>query len=86
MLRFISQFFNSGIDMTVEKEAVQLEQGGDGVKDVVNESPDDNTKIMENYDGTKGENVMSSNLTKRQEMVVKSKIEREKIDEMRRLR
>ena len=72
--------------MTVEKEAVQLEQGGDGVKDVVNESPDDNTKIMENYDGTKGENVMSSNLTKRQEMVVKSKIEREKIDEMRRLR
>ena len=72
--------------MTVEKEAVQLEQGGDGVKDVVNESPDDNTKIMENYDGTKGENVMSSNLTKRQEMLVKSKIEREKIDEMRRLR
>ena len=72
--------------MTVEKEAVQLEQGGDGVKDVVNKTPDDNTKIMENYDGTKGENVMSSNLTKRQEMVVKSKIEREKIDEMRRLR
>ena len=71
--------------MTFEKGATgDCGQGSSGLEDIANKAPKDNPERTEN--GVKDGNASSSNLTKRQEMAEKSKMEKEKLDEMRRLR
>ena len=82
---FNSEFFCSRVEMKLEKEATEdCERGNSGLENIANKTPKDSPEGTDN--GVMDGNALSSNLTKRQEMVAKSKMEKEKLDEIRRLR